>query len=214
MKKRVASVGVATGLAWTPVGGDILFIETTAMPGSGKLTLTGQLGDVMKESAHGGGLVPALALRASSGLPDDYFAKHDLHIHVPAGAVPKDGPSAGIAMATSIASLLTNHKVDSGPGDDGRDHAHRSSAADRRRQGEGARREARRDQERCCCPSATRWISTTCPRKCATRWQFVSVEELSEVFAHALGKRIITPVLLGNEEPAAPTTSSRCARTT
>ena len=112
VKKRVASIGVATGLAWTPVGGDILFIETTSMPGTGKVTLTGQLGDVMKESATAA--VSFLRSRQIElGLPDDYFAKHDLHIHVPAGAVPKDGPSAGISMATSITSMLTGLKVDS-----------------------------------------------------------------------------------------------------
>ncbi len=112
VKKRVASIGVSTGLAYTPVGGDILFIETTAMPGTGKFTLTGQLGDVMKES--GTAAISFLRSRSAElGLPDDYFAKHDLHIHVPAGAIPKDGPSAGIAMATSIASLLSGLKVDS-----------------------------------------------------------------------------------------------------
>ncbi|TAM73760.1 endopeptidase La [bacterium] len=111
VKKRVATVGVATGLAWTPVGGDILFIEATAMPGKGAVTLTGQLGDVMKESAT----AAVSFLRAHSadlGLPEDFFAKHDLHIHVPAGAVPKDGPSAGVSMATAIASLLTGRRVD------------------------------------------------------------------------------------------------------
>ena len=112
VKKRTGHIGVATGLAWTPVGGDIMFIEVTGMPGSGKLVLTGQLGDVMKESAT----AAVSYLRSHStdfGLPDDYFSKHDLHIHVPAGAVPKDGPSAGIALATAIASLLTGVKVDS-----------------------------------------------------------------------------------------------------
>ncbi|HVA38057.1 MAG TPA: endopeptidase La [Candidatus Dormibacteraeota bacterium] len=111
VKKRVATVGVSTGLAWTPVGGDILFIEATAMPGKGGVTLTGQLGDVMKESAT----AAVSFLRAHSsdlGLPDDFFAKHDLHVHVPAGAIPKDGPSAGVAMATAIASLLTGRRVD------------------------------------------------------------------------------------------------------
>ncbi len=111
VKKRTASVGVATGMFWTPVGGDILFIETSAMPGTGKLVLTGQLGDVMKESATAA-LSFIRSHSAEIGLPDDYFAKHDLHIHLPAGAIPKDGPSAGIALATAIVSLLTNTKVD------------------------------------------------------------------------------------------------------
>jgi ATP-dependent Lon protease len=106
-KRRTAEPGVATGLAWTPVGGDVLFIEATAMPGSGKLTITGQLGDVMKESAQA-----ALSyVRGHAELPDDWFADHDLHIHVPAGAIPKDGPSAGITMATALMSLVTGRPV-------------------------------------------------------------------------------------------------------
>jgi ATP-dependent Lon protease len=109
-KRRTSDAGVATGLAWTPVGGDILFIEATAMPGSGHLTVTGQLGDVMKESAQ----AAVSYVRANSGrlgLPDDYFARHDLHIHVPAGAIPKDGPSAGVTMATAVCSLVTGTPV-------------------------------------------------------------------------------------------------------
>jgi ATP-dependent Lon protease len=106
-KRRTSEPGVATGLAWTPVGGDVLFIEATAMPGSGKLTITGQLGDVMKESAQA-----ALSyVRGHAPLPEDWFASHDLHIHVPAGAIPKDGPSAGITMATALMSLVTGRPV-------------------------------------------------------------------------------------------------------
>jgi ATP-dependent Lon protease len=107
VKRRTAEPGVATGLAWTPVGGDVLFIEATAMPGKGKLTITGQLGDVMKESAQA-----ALSyVRGHAELPDDWFATHDLHVHVPAGAIPKDGPSAGITMATALMSLVTGRPV-------------------------------------------------------------------------------------------------------
>ncbi len=111
-RRRTRQPGVSTGLAWTPVGGDVLFIEATAMAGTGKLTITGQLGDVMKESAQAAlswtrGHVDVLAPE----LPDDWFAKHDLHLHVPAGAIPKDGPSAGITMATALASLLTGRAV-------------------------------------------------------------------------------------------------------
>ena len=106
-KRRTSEPGVATGLAWTPVGGDVLFIEATAMPGSGKLTITGQLGDVMKESAQA-----ALSyVRGHADLPEDWFATHDLHVHVPAGAIPKDGPSAGITMATALMSLVTGRPV-------------------------------------------------------------------------------------------------------
>ncbi|HXZ56603.1 MAG TPA: endopeptidase La [Gaiellaceae bacterium] len=109
-RKRTADPGVATGLAYTPVGGDVLFIEATAYPGTGKLTITGQLGDVMKESAQA-----ALSwVRAHSqelAVAEDWFAEHDVHIHVPAGAVPKDGPSAGITIATAIASLVRDEPV-------------------------------------------------------------------------------------------------------
>jgi len=102
--------GVATGLAWTPVGGDILFIEASRSPGTGKLTLTGQLGDVMKESAQAAlSLVKARA--PLLGIAQETLDKSDIHVHVPAGATPKDGPSAGVAMFTSLASLLTNRPV-------------------------------------------------------------------------------------------------------
>jgi len=111
-RRRTRVPGVATGLAWTPVGGDVLFIEATAMPGSGKLLTTGQLGDVMKESAQAAlsyvrGHVDELAL----GLDEGWFAGHDIHLHVPAGAIPKDGPSAGITMATALVSLLSGRAV-------------------------------------------------------------------------------------------------------
>jgi ATP-dependent Lon protease len=104
--ERSGQPGVAVGLAWTPAGGDILFIESTSMPGKGELRLTGSLGDVMRESAE----AARSWLRgrgAEYGLDEKDFETHDLHVHVPAGGVPKDGPSAGIAMVTSLASLLT-----------------------------------------------------------------------------------------------------------
>jgi ATP-dependent Lon protease len=111
-RRRTKDPGVATGLAWTPVGGVVLFVEATAVPGSGKLTITGQLGDVMKESAQAAlSWVRAHANDISPELPDDWFAKHDIHVHIPAGAVPKDGPSAGVAMATALASLISNRPV-------------------------------------------------------------------------------------------------------
>jgi ATP-dependent Lon protease len=111
-RRRTKDPGVATGLAWTPVGGEVLFVEATAVPGSGNLTITGQLGDVMKESAQAAlSWVRAHASEVNSELSDDWFASHDIHVHVPAGAVPKDGPSAGVAMATALASLISNRPV-------------------------------------------------------------------------------------------------------
>ena len=104
---RAPEVGVATGLAWTPVGGDIMFIEAIRMAGKGQITLTGQLGDVMKESAQAAWSL--LRARAGAlGIPLESFTQTDVHLHVPAGAVPKDGPSAGITIATALASLLCN----------------------------------------------------------------------------------------------------------
>lgn len=108
MKKDI--VGVATGLAWTEAGGDVIYIESTTMKGKGSLTLTGQLGDVMKESAHAA--LSYIKSRAKDlGISEEMLSKTDLHIHVPAGAIPKDGPSAGITMAATIASILTGKPV-------------------------------------------------------------------------------------------------------
>jgi ATP-dependent Lon protease len=108
VQRRTGEPGVATGLAWTPVGGDVLFVEATAFPGEGKLQVTGQLGDVMKESA-----AAALSwVKSIDGeVPDNYFREHDVHVHVPAGAIKKDGPSAGITMATALASRATGRPV-------------------------------------------------------------------------------------------------------
>jgi ATP-dependent Lon protease len=111
-RRRTSRPGVATGLAWTPVGGDVLFIEATAMPGKGRLAITGQLGEVMKESAQAAlSYIRSNAAEVLPDLDDDWFAEHDIHIHVPAGATPKDGPSAGIAIATALASLLSGRPV-------------------------------------------------------------------------------------------------------
>ncbi len=108
--QRTSVPGVATGLAWTPVGGDILFVESARLPGNGKLILTGQLGDVMKESAQAA-LSLVKSQSADFGIDPRQFARSDIHVHVPAGAIPKDGPSAGVAMFISLASLLRNQPV-------------------------------------------------------------------------------------------------------
>jgi ATP-dependent Lon protease len=110
VRKRTSDPGVATGLAFTAVGGDVLFIEATAYPGKGRLTITGQLGEVMQESAQAA-LSWVRSHAESLGLDPSWFADHDVHIHVPAGAVPKDGPSAGITIATAIASLVRGERV-------------------------------------------------------------------------------------------------------
>jgi ATP-dependent Lon protease len=108
--ERTSEPGVATGLAWTPTGGDIIFVEATRMRGEKGLTLTGQLGDVMKESAQAA-LAYVRSKAKDLGIDEDFFAKNDIHIHVPAGAIPKDGPSAGITMFIALTSLLTNKAV-------------------------------------------------------------------------------------------------------
>jgi ATP-dependent Lon protease len=109
-RARVTTPGIATGLAWTPVGGELLFIEATAMKGKRGLTLTGQLGDVMKESA-----AAALSfIRANSlalGIDEQFYENHDIHIHLPAGAIPKDGPSAGVTLLTALTSLFSDRPV-------------------------------------------------------------------------------------------------------
>ena len=108
--ERTARSGVATGLAWTPVGGDILFLEATLMKGHGKMILTGQMGDVMKESAQAA--MSWIRTHATMlGIDEDVFENKDIHVHIPAGAIPKDGPSAGVTMITALASLLTDRPV-------------------------------------------------------------------------------------------------------
>ena len=112
IKLRTSTPGVATGLGWTPVGGDILFIEATSMPGTGQVQLTGQLGEVMKESAQAA--LSYIRSRAEGwGIGSNYFRTHDLHIHIPAGATPKDGPSAGVTIFTALVSLLEQQSVKS-----------------------------------------------------------------------------------------------------
>lgn len=108
--ERRPQVGVATSLAWTPFGGSVLFVETTKMPGKGALIITGYLGEIMKESAQAA-LSYVRSRSEQLGIHEDFFSKHDIHIHVPAGAIPKDGPSAGITMATALASLATGRPV-------------------------------------------------------------------------------------------------------
>jgi ATP-dependent Lon protease len=110
--RRTGEPGVATGLAWTPVGGDVLFVEATSFPGEGKLQVTGQLGDVMKESAQAAlSYVKRNVAKLGDEVPETWFRENDVHVHVPAGAIPKDGPSAGITMATALSSLVSGRPV-------------------------------------------------------------------------------------------------------
>ena len=113
LEERTRVPGVAVGLAWTPAGGDLLFIEATRMKGARTLTLTGQLGDVMKESAQAA-LSWVRSHARELGVPEDFWERSDVHIHVPAGAIPKDGPSAGVTLAVALASLVTGRRVRSG----------------------------------------------------------------------------------------------------
>jgi ATP-dependent Lon protease len=108
--ERTERPGVAVGLAWTPAGGDVLFVEANAMKGKGGFTMTGQIGQVMQESMQAA-LTWVRSNADRLGVAEDFFASHDIHIHVPAGAIPKDGPSAGVTMATALVSLLTKHRI-------------------------------------------------------------------------------------------------------
>src|ERR1700682_615670 len=108
--ERTKRAGVVVGLAWRPSGGDVLFVEANTMKGKGGFTMTGQIGQVMQESMQAA-LTWVRSNAAQLGVPDDFFANHDIHIHVPAGAIPKDGPSAGVTMATALVSLLTGHRI-------------------------------------------------------------------------------------------------------
>ena len=146
MAEEKEEIGVATGLAWTEVGGEILVTEATLMPGRGHLTLTGKLGDVMQESAQA-----AMSwVRSKSeefGIPKDFNKKTDVHIHVPEGAIPKDGPSAGITLATALVSALARVPVRTDVAMTGEITLPRQGAAHRRREGKGAGRAPRRHQD-------------------------------------------------------------------
>jgi ATP-dependent Lon protease len=199
--KRTAARGVATGLVVTPVGGDIVFIESSVMPGNGKLTLTGQLGDVMKESAQAA-LSFVRSRSAELKLSPDYFSKHDVHVHVPAGAVPKDGPSAGIAIATSLVSAVTGKKVDKNVAMTGEITLTgqvlpiggvKEKVLGARRAGIKRVILPRRNE-----PD----VSEDVPPDARKALKFVFADELSEVLKEAIGVPLITPVATTNGRSA------------
>ena len=149
MVNPAPETGIVRGLAWTSVGGDTLQIEVNVMPGSGELLLTGQMGDVMKESAQAG-ISYIRSISRNYGIADDFFEKHDVHVHIPEGAVPKDGPSAGITMGHGDPVRGHRDKSPCGSGHDRRDHAPGTGPAHRRTQRETPGGEERGDPDRAC----------------------------------------------------------------
>ena len=186
MAMRTSVPGVATGLAWTPVGGDILFIEATRIPGSGRLILTGQLGDVMKESAQA-----ALSIVKNAQCAwyrPSRFEKSDIHVHVPAGAIPKDGPSAGVAMFMALTSLMTGSDDPQRYGDDRRDQLARPCASGRWHQGKGAGGARSRDQASHAAGAQSAGLRGH-PGNRAQGMEFIWLERVEEAVAAALSQR-------------------------
>ena len=198
---RTSVPGVATGLAWTPVGGDILFIESARLPGTGKLILTGQLGDVMKESAQA-----ALSLVKSQadelGIDPSVFEHSDLHVHVPAGAIPKDGPSAGVAMFVSLASLLKREPVRPDVAMTG-EISLRGLVLPVGGIKEKTIAAARAGIKRVILPARNRRDLEDIPQSTRDALQFVWVDGVSEALAVALGGATVTEA---DSEPAGPET--------
>ena len=181
---RTSVPGVATGLAWTPVGGDILFIEATRIPGSGKLILTGQLGDVMRESAQAA--LSIVKNRAEDlGIDEKRFEKADIHIHVPAGAIPKDGPSAGVAMFCALVSLLTGRTVRNDTGMTG-EISLRGLVLPVGGIKEKAVAAARAELKRMMLPARNRKDLDDIPEEARKRLEFVWLERVDDAIAAAL----------------------------
>ncbi len=179
-------VGVAIGLAWTSTGGEILFVETTKMKGKGGLSLTGSLGDVMKESAQAG-LSYAKAHADELGIKDNIFSKNDFHIHIPEGATPKDGPSAGVTIATSLISVCTDKKVKWDVAMSG-EITLRGNILPVGGIKEKVLAAQRAGVKKMILPQANKKDLIDIPKKVKKEMQFIFVEEINEVFKHALAR--------------------------
>jgi len=179
-------VGVATGLAWTATGGEILFVETTKMKGKGALSLTGSLGDVMKESAQAG-LSYAKAHAGELGIKSNIFSQNDFHIHIPEGAIPKDGPSAGVTIAASLISVCTDLKVKWDVAMTG-EITLRGNVLPVGGVKEKVLAAQRAGVKTMILPAANKKDLVDLPRKAKKEMQFIFVEEINEVFKHALVK--------------------------
>ena len=208
MAEEKNEIGLATGLAWTEVGGEILVTEATLMPGRGRLTLTGKLGDVMQESAQAA-LSYVRSKAEEYGIDKDFHRRNDVHIHVPEGAIPKDGPSAGITMATALVSVLTRVPVRTRRGDDRRDHAARQGAADRRREGEGARRPPGGRHDTSSCRRTTRRTWRTSRSNVLDVLNVYLVETMDEVLRIALAEPLPGPAAAGAGDRAGRRSTGR-----
>ena len=184
LSRRTSVPGVATGLAWTPAGGEVLFIEATRMPGSKGYIITGSVGNVMQESAQAA-LSYIRAHAEDYGLPSDFFEKSDIHLHVPAGAQPKDGPSAGVTMATALVSLLTGRAVRSDVGDDRRNNTSGTGYARGRHQRKGVGR-ARFGLKTLILPRLNEPDTTEVPEEAKKSIKFIFVDTVDQVIKNAL----------------------------
>ncbi len=211
MAERTARTGIATGLAWTPVGGDILFIEATRMRGKGTLTLTGQLGDVMKESAKA---VESWIRSASSslGIPDSAFTDYDYHIHVPSGAIPKDGPSAGTAILTAMTSLLTGKALDPTIAMTG-EITLRGAVLPVGGVKEKVLAAKRAGIQTVLLPERNKKDLEDIPEELKKTMTFHFVKEMAEVLKIALGVELSPTLPLVRDVPTTPTTSSTTSKT-